>query len=46
LLTIHGDYVQKLVENGYASLSNETLILTKSGRLLADKIASDLFMMT
>ena len=27
-------------------LSNETLILTKSGRLLADKIASDLFMMT
>ena len=46
LLTIHANYVQKLVENGYASLSNETLILTKSGRLLADKIASDLFMMT
>ena len=46
LLTIHANYVQKLVENGYASLTNETLILTKSGRLLADKIASDLFMMT
>jgi len=46
LLTIHANYVQKLIENGYASLTNETLILTKSGRLLADKIASDLFMMT
>jgi oxygen-independent coproporphyrinogen III oxidase len=46
LLTIHGKYVQKLLENGHALLSNETLILTKSGRLLADKIASDLFMMT
>ena len=46
LLTIHGNYVQKLVENRHALLSNETLILTKSGRLLADKIASDLFMMT
>jgi len=46
LLTIHGNYVQKLVENGHALLSNETLILTKSGRLLADKIASDLFLMT
>ena len=46
LLTIHGNYVQNLVENGHALLSNETLILTKSGRLLADKIASDLFMMT
>jgi oxygen-independent coproporphyrinogen-3 oxidase len=46
LLTMHGNYVQKLIENGFALLTNETLILTKSGRLLADKIASDLFMMT
>jgi oxygen-independent coproporphyrinogen-3 oxidase len=46
LLKIHGNYVQKLIENGHATLTSETLILTKSGRLLADKIASDLFSMT
>jgi oxygen-independent coproporphyrinogen III oxidase len=46
LLKIHGNYVQKLLENGHAMLTSESLILTKSGRLLADKIASDLFSMT
>jgi oxygen-independent coproporphyrinogen III oxidase len=46
LLKDHGGYVQKLIDHKYASLTNETLILTKSGRLLADKIASDLFSMT
>ncbi|HZI24047.1 MAG TPA: radical SAM family heme chaperone HemW, partial [Chryseolinea sp.] len=43
LLKFHGDYVQNLILGGYAALTNETLILTKSGRLLADKIASDMF---
>ncbi|HEX6226454.1 MAG TPA: radical SAM family heme chaperone HemW [Chryseolinea sp.] len=43
LLKFHGDYVHRLVAEGYAALTNETLRLTKSGRLLADKIASDLF---
>jgi oxygen-independent coproporphyrinogen III oxidase len=46
LLKDHGDYVQSLIDHNYASLTNESLILTKSGRLLADKIASDLFSMT
>jgi oxygen-independent coproporphyrinogen III oxidase len=46
LLKIHGDYVQRLVIGEYALITNETLILTKKGRLLADKIASDLFTMT
>ncbi|WP_276367849.1 radical SAM family heme chaperone HemW [Chryseolinea sp. H1M3-3] len=46
LLKLHGDYVSRLVDHKHALLSNETLILTKSGRLLADKIAADLFSMT
>jgi hypothetical protein len=29
--------------NGLAQIENETLILTKAGKLFADKIASDLF---
>jgi oxygen-independent coproporphyrinogen-3 oxidase len=43
LLQLHGDYVQRLLDNNLAILAKDTLILTKSGRLLADKIASDLF---
>jgi oxygen-independent coproporphyrinogen-3 oxidase len=46
LLKIHGHYVQNLIDGKYAVIANESLILTKSGRLLADKIASDLFSMT
>jgi oxygen-independent coproporphyrinogen-3 oxidase len=46
LLKNHGDYVQSLIDHNYAALTNESLVLTKSGRLLADKIASDLFSMT
>lgn len=46
LLKNHGDYVQQLIEHKYAILSDKSLILTKNGRLLADKIASDLFTMT
>jgi oxygen-independent coproporphyrinogen-3 oxidase len=46
LLKIHGHYVQQLIEKKYAVLTDKSLILTKSGRLLADKIASDLFSMT
>jgi len=43
LLQLQGDYVTRLLDNNLAILSKESLILTKSGRLLADKIASDLF---
>lgn len=46
LLKIHGDYVQRLIEAEYAQITSKTLILTKKGRMLADKIASDLFTMT
>jgi coproporphyrinogen III oxidase-like Fe-S oxidoreductase len=40
---IHRAYVDSLIDGNLAVLSNDTLILTKFGRLLADKIASDLF---
>jgi oxygen-independent coproporphyrinogen-3 oxidase len=43
LMKLHGDYLQRLIAENHAVLSNEVLILTKSGRLLADRIASDLF---
>ncbi len=46
LLKFHGNYIGRLVDLKHAMLSNETLVLTKSGRLLADKIAADLFSMT
>ena len=43
LLAEHGPYLRSLQENGLATLENDFLILTKNGKLLADKIASDLF---
>lgn len=43
LMKLQGDYLQRLITEKHAVLSNEVLILTKSGRLLADRIASDLF---
>jgi oxygen-independent coproporphyrinogen-3 oxidase len=43
LLATHRAYVDSLIDGNLAVLSNDILILTKSGRLLADKIASDLF---
>lgn len=46
LLKNHGSYIQRLIDHNFASLTNESLVLTKTGRLLADKIASDLFSMT
>ena len=39
----HGPYIRSLLERKFAFIENETLLLTKTGRLLADKIASDLF---
>jgi oxygen-independent coproporphyrinogen-3 oxidase len=43
LLKVHRAYVDHLLKGNLAVLENNTLILTRSGRLLADKIASDLF---
>lgn len=43
LKKINSDYIQSLVKLGYVTLSDEILILTRQGKLMADKIASDLF---
>ncbi len=43
VLTIHADYIQLLVNKNLATLDNHVLRLTNSGKLLADKISSDLF---
>lgn len=37
-------YIDSLINNGLASIENENLILTSSGKLLADKISSDMFL--
>lgn len=43
LENIHDQYVTVLQEKKLATITNDTLVLTKAGLLLADKIASDLF---
>ncbi len=45
LLADHEQYIKSLCEQKFALLQNDTLLLTKSGKLLADKIVSDLFML-
>lgn len=42
----HAGYINNLVENNLADITNGVLVLTKAGKLLADKIASDLFIVT
>jgi oxygen-independent coproporphyrinogen-3 oxidase len=44
LMEHHGDYIQTLQLNHLAIIENTTLILTEPGRLLADRISSDLFL--
>lgn len=46
LLDLHGRYVQQLLDAKLAVIESKSLILTRSGRFLADKIASDMFAMT
>lgn len=43
LLEKNSEYIQQLLDNKMAVLKNGVLILTRKGKLLADKIASDLF---
>jgi len=43
LLQIHGNHLEKLAYQSYLFEEDGHLILTQSGKLLADKIASDLF---
>lgn len=40
---VNSTYIHSLLKEGHAVLPNEILILTRKGKLLADKIASDLF---
>lgn len=43
LMANRGLYVEQLIRNDYAVVDNEHLRLTRKGKFLADKIASDLF---
>jgi oxygen-independent coproporphyrinogen-3 oxidase len=43
LKMINSDYIQSLLNTGYVTISDDILHLTRQGKLLADKIASDLF---
>jgi oxygen-independent coproporphyrinogen III oxidase len=43
LMDEHELYIKSLAAKGLAQIENGTLILTKAGKLFADKIASDLF---
>lgn len=43
LKNTHQQYIRILLDSKLATIDNDTLRLTKSGLLLADKIASDLF---
>ncbi len=45
LLDEQKEYLQQLVDGEYASMDGKKIILTKKGKLLADKIASDLFVL-
>jgi oxygen-independent coproporphyrinogen-3 oxidase len=45
LLSIHRPYIERMVVNGLATTIDERLILTKAGRMVADRIAADLFIL-
>ncbi len=42
---VQGPYIRSLLERNFAVIENDILRLTKTGKLLADKIAADLFVM-
>lgn len=44
LLEIQKQYLTAFVENGWLKISNNVLFLTSKGKLFADRIASDLFL--
>ena len=41
--SIRPAYLQSITELGYVTITNQLLVLTRKGKLLADKIAADLF---
>ncbi|HEX8041001.1 MAG TPA: radical SAM family heme chaperone HemW [Chryseosolibacter sp.] len=44
LLGLHKDYIRQLQSHDLVTIEDESLRLTNAGRLLADKISSDLFL--
>jgi oxygen-independent coproporphyrinogen III oxidase len=44
LLATNSGYLRTLLENRLATVENNRLVLTKAGKLVADKISSDLFL--
>jgi oxygen-independent coproporphyrinogen-3 oxidase len=43
LITYNSDYIQSMLNKGYVTLTGDILLLTRKGKLIADKIAADLF---
>ncbi|HLP34904.1 MAG TPA: radical SAM family heme chaperone HemW [Amoebophilaceae bacterium] len=43
LMAMHKDYIDQILSAGFAYLDQNKLLLTNSGKLVADKIASELF---
>jgi oxygen-independent coproporphyrinogen-3 oxidase len=43
VFSIHRQYVDSLCLQGFAFVENDVLVLSRTGKLLADKISSDLF---
>ncbi len=43
MLNKHASYIENLLTNKLGIIENDTLVLNRKGKLLADKIASDLF---
>jgi oxygen-independent coproporphyrinogen-3 oxidase len=46
VMQIHYDYIKDLKDNELAKINDNLLVLTTKGKLLADKISSDLFVVT
>lgn len=46
VLNVHSTYLKKLLDENFIRIENDFLTLTNRGKLLADKISSDLFLVT
>lgn len=46
VLKVHSAYLKKLLDENFIRIENDFLTLTNKGKLLADKISSDLFLVT
>ena len=46
IMSVHSEFIRNLVEKNLAVIENNFLKLTRDGKLLADKISSDLFLVS